>query len=105
MSNNKGELYEVLSPWAEADPIPVRGITPRVADIAEKKIGLFCNTKRAAVPIINAVEKGLKQRFPGCQFSRYQSTKVNVKEIESEKKAEFQAWVEGVDTVVAAVGD
>ena len=43
--------YEVLSPWAEVDPIPLRGISPRVDTLAGKKIGLFANFKRAAKPI------------------------------------------------------
>ena len=30
--------YEVLSPWAEADPIPLRGISPRLTDLKDKKI-------------------------------------------------------------------
>ena len=33
--------YEVLSPWAEVDPIPLRGISPRIKTLAGKKIGLF----------------------------------------------------------------
>ena len=100
-----GEQYEVLSPWAEADPIPLRGINPRVAELSGKKIGLFCNSKRAAVPIMNAVEKGLKQRFPEARFDRYRVSKVNTLETETENRAKFEAWVEGVDAVVTAVGD
>ena len=32
--------YEVLSPWAEADPIPIKGLAPRLDKIDGKKIGL-----------------------------------------------------------------
>ena len=46
--------FEVLSPWAEADPVPARGITPRVSSLAGKKIGLFRNNKRAAQPLMEA---------------------------------------------------
>jgi hypothetical protein len=38
-----GNEYEVLGPWAEADPIPSRGINPRITDLAGKKIGLYRN--------------------------------------------------------------
>ena len=47
-SGNNGSVYEVLSPWAEADPVPLSGISPRLEDMTGKKIGLFCNSKRAA---------------------------------------------------------
>jgi hypothetical protein len=46
-SSADGKL-EVLSPWVEVDPIPLRGISPRIDNLAGKKIGLFVNYKRAA---------------------------------------------------------
>ena len=36
--------YEVLNPWAEVDPIPLKGIAPRVADLTGKTMGLFAIT-------------------------------------------------------------
>jgi len=38
--------FEVLSPWADVDPIPLRGISPRLSSLAGKKIGIFVNPKR-----------------------------------------------------------
>ena len=38
--------FEVLSPWATADPIPLRGITPRFDEMSGKKIGLYATSKR-----------------------------------------------------------
>ena len=61
--------YEVLSPWAEIDPIPLRGISPRLIDLTGKKIGLFCNYKRAARPILTVVEQKLKEKFPTSETS------------------------------------
>ena len=49
--------YEVLSPWAEVDPVPPRGLSPRLDTLAGKKIGLFVNTKRAAKPMAAAIAK------------------------------------------------
>jgi hypothetical protein len=98
-------LYEVLSPWAEVDPKPLRGISPRLAGLEGKKIGLFANYKRAARPIVAEVEKRLKERFPGIQTSLYDSRGSNVLESETENKARFEAWAKEVDAVVAAVGD
>jgi hypothetical protein len=108
MTENKTHArYEVLSPWAEADPIPGRGLTAtRLTDLAEKRIGLLCNTKRAAKPISAAVEKLLKERFPSAELSRYTTMyAVGPPEVETEGKARFEAWLKGVDAVVAAVGD
>ena len=106
MSNNKSNgQYEVLSPWAEVDPIPLRGISPRVTDLAGKKIGLFRNFKRAAQPMLAVVERKLKERFPDSEISWFDSTAVNVLETETENKAKFEEWAKGVDVAVAAVGD
>ena len=97
--------WEVLNPWAEVDPIPVRGISPRVDTLAGKKIGLFANFKRAARPIQAYVEKKLKERFPDCETSLFDSTLPNVTETETENKDRFTAWAKEADAVIAAVGD
>ncbi len=106
MNGNKQEnQYEVLSPWAEADPVPLRGINPRPDGIAGKKIGFFANSKRAAALILSAVEQGLRERYPSVTTSRYEFTEVNVPEIETKNRTKFEEWVRGVDAVVLAVGD
>ena len=107
MTENAAKLsYEVLNPWAEVDPIPLRGISPRVTGTLEgKKIGLFVNYKRAAKPMLDVVSKRLKERFSGIETVPFDSTTVNVIESETENREKFQAWAKGVDAVVAAVGD
>jgi hypothetical protein len=98
--------YEVLSPWAEVDPIALRGISPRQASLEGKKIGLFATAKRASRPILTAVEKQLKQRFPGCQTNWWVAEGAySVLQIESRNRAGFEEWLKGLDAVVAAVGD
>jgi hypothetical protein len=97
--------YEVINPWAEVDPIPLLGISPRLDTLAGKKIGLFANFKRAAKPMLAEVEKTLKARFPGIQTSLYDSRAPNVDESETANRAGFADWAKGVDAVVAAVGD
>ena len=99
------QQYEVLSPWAEVDPIPVRGISPRLDTLAGKKIGLFANFKRAARPIVAEVEKRLKQKYPDIQTSLFDSRLPNVTETETKNREQFTAWAKEVDAVVAAVGD
>jgi hypothetical protein len=97
--------YEVLSPWADVDPIPLQAISPRVDTLAGKQIGLFANFKRAAVPIAREVEKRLKERFPDSETSLYHSTAPNVDESVEKDAAKFEAWAKEMDAVVAVVGD
>jgi len=97
--------YEVLSPWAEVDPMPVRGISPRVDTLAGKKVGLFANFKRAARPISAAIEKRLKAKYPDIQTSLFDSRLPNVTETETVNKEKFTAWAKEMDAVVAVVGD
>ncbi len=99
MSSDKSEsMYEVLSPWAEADLVPIKGLTaPRLDSLEGKKIGLYRNDKRAAGPVLTAIEKKLKAKYPSCQISWYTTQKTNV--------PEFDDWLQSVDAVIAAVGD
>ena len=100
-----GASYEVLSPWAEADPIPFRGISPRIESLAGKKIGLLRNTKRAALPIMHVLEKRLKERFPTVEFTGFLNPKPNETITEQDAKGEFEDWLKGVDAVIATFGD
>ena len=97
--------YEVLSPWAEADPIPLHGLAPRLDKMDGKKIGLLGNNKRAAPLILNAAEKLLKEKFPGVQTSRFISRTFSVSSLEPDRAKEFDDWIKGLDAVIAAVGD
>ena len=98
--------YEVLSPWAESDRIPPRGITPRLETLAGKKIGLFVNTKRAAKPMAAAIAKRLKEKFPTSETSLFASPLSTVILRESKKEeAQFTAWLKSVNAVVLLVGD
>ncbi len=96
--------YEVFSPWAEVDPVPVRGISPRLTDLTGKKIGLFSNNKVSAGPMETVVETKLKERFPTLKFSRFLRSP-NVSVVETEDKDKFEEWVKGVDAVIFAHGD
>jgi hypothetical protein len=96
--NSSDGPYEVLSPWAEADPVPPKGLTaPRLDSLEGKKIGLYRNDKRAAQPILTILEKKLKERFPTIQISWYHLHKTDI--------PEFTDWLKSVDAAVAAVGD
>ena len=97
--------FRVLNPWAEVDPIPLRGISPRLNTLAGKKIGLFANFKRASRPISASVEQRLKTMYPDCETSLFDSRGANVVESETKNREKFIDWAKGVDAVILAVGD
>ena len=103
--SSSGIQYEALSPWGKTDPKPLKGISPRLDSLSGKKIGLFANYKRAAIPIAISLKEKLESAYPDSQFSIYNSDKWNVTEIETEKSETFKKWVEGNDAVILMVGD
>ena len=103
--DQRGTAYEVLSPWPDVDPVPLRGITARPQDLAGKRIGLFLNEKRAAHLTLSAFERELLQRFPSTTTSWYKCTGHNIPEALTEGKARFEAWVGTVDAVVLSGAD
>jgi hypothetical protein len=99
-------LFEVLSPWAEADPVPMEGLTaPRLNDLHGKKIGMFCNIKQASHRIMPVVERRIKEKYPDTEFSYYRGQAFSVSELEPQNIDTFNAWIDEVDTVILAVGD
>ena len=99
------EAYEVLSPWAAADPKPLNGLTPRLDDLAGKKIGLLCNNKRAAPLILDVAERLLKEKYPTVRTSTFYARTFSVSALEPDRKGEFEDWIKGLDAVIASVGD
>jgi hypothetical protein len=99
-----GESYEVLSPWADVDPVPLEGISPRLPDLMGRRIGLFHNGKVAAAPILDAVEAELRSRIDGVSFARFGRT-ANLEVAETPDRQRYEEWVREVDAVVLAVGD
>ncbi|MFC1838649.1 hypothetical protein ACFL1N_03635 [Thermodesulfobacteriota bacterium] len=98
-------LYEVLSPWGDADPKILKGISARLDNFSGKKIGLFANYKRAAVPIAMSLKEQLESKYQDSRFTIYHSDQWNVVEIETEKGERFKKWVEGNDAIILMVGD
>jgi hypothetical protein len=105
MAEKSGSAYEVLSPWAEADPVPWKGINPRLNDLAGKTIGLLRNSKRAAEPSLKVVEDRLKKRYPTIRFSWFANIRPNEMSIAQDIKDDFEKWIKGVDAVIASYGD
>lgn len=105
MADKSHNTYEVLSPWAEADPTPFRGISPRLDGLSGKKIGLLMNTKRAAAPAMQVIKRRLKEKFPTVEFTEFYNLKPNEVITDHEAKDDFEDWVKGVDGVINAFGD
>jgi hypothetical protein len=101
-----GNMFEVLRPWADADPVPPKGLTAsRLADLNGKKIGLFKNIKRAAGPILTVIERRLKERYPKAEFSWYSAQSMSAAQLEPQNMGKLEDWLKGVDAVIAAVAD
>ena len=97
--------YDVLDPWAEVSPIPLRGISPRITDLTGKTVGLFCSVyKSASRPILDVIQERLKERFPTLKFSWFLFG-LNLDITETEEHSKFKEWLKGVDAAIAAVGD
>jgi Asp-tRNA(Asn)/Glu-tRNA(Gln) amidotransferase A subunit family amidase len=106
MSTEKNSVaYEVLSPWAEADRIAFKRVTPRLDKLDGKNIGLLRNAKRASEPTLQVVEDRLKKRFPKASFIWFSNLKPNERATATEIKDDFEKWVKEVDAVIAAYGD
>jgi hypothetical protein len=97
--------YEVFSPWAEVDPVPPRGISPRLDTLAGKKIGLFTNRKRAAKPMAEAIAKQLKEKYPTAEFSFFEPRLTTIIVAEQNDGEKFISWVKSMNAVIAMVGD
>jgi hypothetical protein len=104
VQNNK-YVYEVLSPWAEADPVPAKGLAERVNSLEGKKIGFFRNSKRAARPMLANLEQKLKKRFPGLAISEFTYLPNDDVEATPDLLVKFEEWLKGVDAIVLAYGD
>jgi hypothetical protein len=99
------DQYEVLTPWADADPVPPRAISPRLKDLAGKTIGLYSSTyKMAARPVSDSVARQLQEKFPTVKFIYFDYC-ASMDVDDSEEKTDFYDWVKIVDAVIAAVGD
>jgi hypothetical protein len=65
------EALRVLNPRGERDAMPARGISPRVADLEGKRIGLYWNGKPDGDYFWDTIEGLLKKRFPTSKILRY----------------------------------
>ncbi len=97
-------LYEVLSPWGDRDPLPLKGLATRLSNLAGKKIGLFRNDKRGAKPTLDAVERKLKAKYPTAEFVPFFRSG-NISVIDTDKKEAFKEWIKKIDGAIYGYGD
>ena len=62
---------EVLNPRGEVDPQKTLGISPRVATLAGKKIGLYDNGKDGFADFLDVIEKLLEEKYPTAVIVRF----------------------------------
>ncbi len=105
MAEKSGNMFEVLNPWAEADPIPLLGLAPRIGALAGKKIGLLRNNKRSAEPILTVASGVLKEQYPDIEFSWFRGNYFSVSEQDKNRLQEFDDWIRSVDAVIASTAD
>jgi hypothetical protein len=62
---------EVMNPRGEIPPPPTLGITPRVGDLAGKKIVLIDNGKFGASNFLDVLAQMLKEKYPTATIVMY----------------------------------
>jgi hypothetical protein len=97
--------YEVMNPWADVDPFTPRGVSPRLDNLDGKKIGLFANSKRSALPQARMLEKKLKEKNPTIQTDIYHAPDPNYIAHDSPEWGKYSTWIKSLDAVVLMVGD
>lgn len=96
--------YEVLSPWAEADPVPQKGLADRLDVLTDKTVGFLRNSKRAARPIFSVLEDKLKAKVPSLKISHFVFLP-NDEVAATGDLPRFENWLKEVDAIVMAYGD
>jgi hypothetical protein len=99
-ANEKVSL-ESLNPVGVIEPPKNIGLTPRISDLAGKKIALLHNNKPGAANLYTALEVLLKQKYPNITVLRYYKP-VPVTEPREE---EFQKIAKECNAFIFAIGD
>jgi hypothetical protein len=59
-----------MNPMGVIEPPKTLGISPRVPDLAGKRIALMHNNKPGATNMLDALQKLLSKKYPTAQFIR-----------------------------------
>ena len=89
---------EVMNPRSNLEPPPVFPLTPRVKELAGKKVGIYWLGKAGGDNFFDAFEKVLKEKYPTVTVVRYKGSLDIGDQMAKQVAAE-------VDTLVYGVGD
>jgi hypothetical protein len=71
MREKSKEALMVFNPRGEREAVPARGVSPRVAKLEGKRIGLYWNGKPDGDYFWDTIEELLKKKFPTARVLRY----------------------------------
>ncbi len=91
---------EVLNPRGEIPASPVKGLSPRVSDLAGKTIGLFDNGKEGAEEFLIAIRELVSAKFPTANFLHLRKLSVLQPD-----EALYNTAAQKCDVFVFAMGD
>jgi hypothetical protein len=98
---NEKVTLELLNPMGVIEPPKTIGLTPRIYDLAGKKIVLLHNNKPGAANLYAALEELLKQKYPSITISReYKAGSTT-----EPREEEFQKIAKECDAFIFAIGD
>ena len=96
--------YEVMSPWADIDPVPPMGLSPRLDGLEGKTVGFFMNSKIAAEPMADIIKEKLEEKYTSIKFSSFVRIP-NISMEETPEKGKYNEWLKDLDAVVFMHGD
>ena len=102
--DSSGNMYEALNPWGETDPGELGELSSRLDNLEGKKIGIYANYKRSAIPIAITLKEWLESMYPDSKISIYNSDKQKISEIDTKRSETFKSWAKGNDAVILLVG-
>lgn len=97
MSGNTVKL-ELLNPRGVVEAKPTLSPTPRVTDLAGKRVGLYWNSKPGMDNFFTVFDELLKKRYPTATTSLLRGAFLI-------RDEDAEAWLPQIDTFVYGVGD
>ncbi len=98
---NEKVTLELLNPMGVIEPAKTIGLTPRIPDLAGKKVALLNNGKSGVRNLISALEELLKQKYPTATIL----TQYKAGSTADPREEEFQKIAKECDAFIFAIGD
>ena len=96
---------DIHDPTSTTDTTNLSSLSPRVDTLEGKRIGLYDNGKMAAEPVLEVLERKLRDRYTDISIEKHaMETKNDVRD--PEKLAAVGTWAsEEIDVCIGAIGD